>query len=219
MHFHSINEMKLKELVLSTKLFRDQLYESGKVLGVRFKYVPKANQLYVFAHVASGTEAGKKYNVLLVFNQVKYYNKEHTEKTAPDNKHTLRLAQEETVGKNGVTQKMISELTGDTNAKTAEVVYWLTQPDYDNNIMVRCTDPSFIHEFHWHDAKYKALIGPKIPYKRVPGSNRPPKNKSAIPGICKHIVQLILWLSNKHVIKANNSAAVQYMLAPRRKTK
>ena len=211
--------MKLKELVLSTKLFRDQLYESGKVLGVRFKYVPKANQLYVFAHVASGTETGKKYNVLLVFNQVKYYNKEHTEKTAPDNKHTLRLAQEETVGKNGVTQKMISELTGDTNAKTAEVVYWLTQPDYDNNIMVRCTDPSFIHEFHWHDAKYKALIGPKIPYKRVPGSNRPPKNKSAIPGICKHIVQLILWLSNKHVIKANNSAAVQYMLAPRRKTK
>lgn len=69
-----------------------------------------------------------------------------------------------------------------------EEVYCITVPGYGNfaidcnggenqssGVFVKnCQDYRFM--WHWWIADRKALLGPRIPYQRVPGSNRPPKN-------------------------------------------
>lgn len=174
---------------MSTKDFRAKLYKSGKVLGVKFKYIPKTHQLYVYAYVGSGTEVGKQYKVLLVFNQI-------TSEPEESKTHNMKLTQ------------------ADEKSKE-EVTYYLSRPTFESNVLVRCTCLSFRHEFHWYDARYKALIGPKVPYKKVPGSNYPPKNPRELPGLCKHIIQLLLKLMTVKVITDRDAAVVNYITRDR----
>lgn len=49
----------------------------------------------------------------------------------------------------------------------------------------QCMDSRFMWEYPMY--KKASLIGAFRKYKRVPGSNRPPKNPDNIPGFCKHI--------------------------------
>lgn len=183
--------MKLKELILSTQEFRDYIYKSGKVIGLKFRYIPKSKQLYIYSYVHSGTDSSKRYKVLLVFNQINCSEER-------SGKFSMKLSQPSVLDDKEM------------------VTYYLTRPTFNNNILVRCSCPSFRHEFHWHDAKYKALIGPKIPYTRVPGSNRPPKNPHEIPGICKHLIQLVLKLMAVGVLNDRDGRVTSYITKPRR---
>lgn len=57
------------------------------------------------------------------------------------------------------------------------------------SVKVMCTCPDFGWTFSWHNANNKSLIGnPPPPYKS--SGQRPRRNPSKTPGLCKHLVRL-----------------------------
>lgn len=92
-----------------------------------------------------------------------------------------------------------------------EEVFCFTVEDYhnfaidlDNGILQssgvfvhNCDDSRFVG--HWYIADKKALLGPRIPYHRVPGSTRPSKNPDHIPVLCKHQLEILRRLMSGRV--------------------
>lgn len=59
----------------------------------------------------------------------------------------------------------------------------------DLNVKVLCTCPDFRWTFAWYNANDNALIGnPPPPYNST--GQRPPRNPSGTPGLCKHLIRL-----------------------------
>jgi hypothetical protein len=60
-------------------------------------------------------------------------------------------------------------------------------------------------DFHWRFRSYNAqdqssaIRGP-APYKKVPGSTRPPSNIKRVPGLCKHLLATIEALKNAKMV-------------------
>lgn len=67
------------------------------------------------------------------------------------------------------------------------------------NVKVRCTCLDFRWRFSVQDQKADALYGegPGL-YQKV--SNRPPNNPRNVPGICKHLMKLVVELRNSHLV-------------------
>lgn len=65
-------------------------------------------------------------------------------------------------------------------------------------IQVKCSCPSSRYDWEWYNKNNvkgkSALIGQPRKYKKVPGSNRPPRNPNKIPGLCKHLVESLVVL-------------------------
>ena len=78
--------------------------------------------------------------------------------------------------------------------------YYIEKPTVNHHIMTRCACPDFRHMWMWPNRPPKALYGKAIPYTRVPGSTRPPKNPDDIPGACKHIFEFLRKLIELNVI-------------------
>lgn len=136
----------LYELVKYTETFRSRQYKSGKTLEVKVKYVPSNKQLYIQGYVQSGTDKRKRYKVQYVFNQLSWSEKRTRQ-------HLMKYI--------------------DTDKK----VYWIEKADPRKmTILTRCTCPDLRFVGMWYIADKKALLGPRIPYQRVPGSTRPPVN-------------------------------------------
>lgn len=74
---------------------------------------------------------------------------------------------------------------------------FIAQLSGDDPVMLRCSCPDYRHSFSWENYDVKSLQGKRIPYNRVPGSNRPPRNPDHIPGICKHLRAVIFELQKK----------------------
>ena len=71
----------------------------------------------------------------------------------------------------------------------------------DCKVLCGCLD--FYYTFAWYDHNKDALIGkPPKPYQKVPGSNRPPRNPTNAPGICKHVMKLAEHLKAQGVLKS-----------------
>lgn len=68
---------------------------------------------------------------------------------------------------------------------------YIAQLTADDPVLLRCNCPDYRHSFSWENHDVKSLQGKRIPYQRVPGSNRPPRNPDHIPGICKHLRAVI----------------------------
>ena len=159
----------LYELVKYTETFRSRQYKSGKTLEVKVKYVPSNKQLYIQGYVQSGTDKRQKYKVQYVFNNVTWSNKR-------TRVHTLKYI--------------------DTDKK----LYWIERADSRKmNILTRCTCPDTRFVGHWYIADKKALLGPRIPYQRVPGSTRPSVNPDHIPVLCKHQLEILRRLMSGRV--------------------
>lgn len=78
-------------------------------------------------------------------------------------------------------------------------VIWIERPNMNHNILTRDTCEDFRFMWHWELADRRALLGPRIPYTPVPGSNRPPKNPDEIPGICKHVLAVLKAMMGSRV--------------------
>lgn len=64
-----------------------------------------------------------------------------------------------------------------------------------HGLTVRCTCADFFYRFAWYNHEKGALYGPKPrPYRRVPGSTRPPQNPGHFAGMCKHIYNLYSFM-------------------------
>lgn len=139
--------MTLFQLVKSTETFRARQYKSGKVLSVKVKYVHWNKQLYIQGEVKSGTERNKTYKVQIVFNGIQSSPKRTRQ-------HTLKYI----------------DIDGST--------IWIERADpKKHTVLTRCSNcPDFRFVGHWYIADKKALLGPRIPYTKVPGSNRPSVN-------------------------------------------
>lgn len=85
---------------------------------------------------------------------------------------------------------------------SGELVY-LNRPNKNTHIMTRCSCPDYRFMWMWYNKPPKALIGPAIPYTRVPGSNRPPRNPGEVPGLCKHLLALVKRLISLRVIRTD----------------
>lgn len=72
--------------------------------------------------------------------------------------------------------------------------WWLRPIQKKETVKLRCTCPDFRHSFSWEDFDVEALSGRRIPYTKVPGSNRPPRNPDHVPGLCKHLRSVIYEL-------------------------
>lgn len=81
---------------------------------------------------------------------------------------------------------------------------YVEKPSYEHHIVTRCQCLDFRHMWMWYDRPYKALLGKAIPYRRVPGSNRPPKNPDKVPGLCKHIFQILRYMYRRNLLITNN---------------
>lgn len=81
--------------------------------------------------------------------------------------------------------------------------YWVKKFDLKRQaVSIRCSCEDYY--FVWSHANYVNGVqfgGMARPYHRVPGSTRPPKNPTNIPGLCKHISQVIAMLNNNGYAK------------------
>ena len=70
--------------------------------------------------------------------------------------------------------------------------YGLFKPDPRTaSVTVRCNCEDFRFTFMYSLNLIDGLYGQLIPYRKVPGSTRPRRNKHNRPGLCKHILALI----------------------------
>ncbi|CAH9015205.1 SWIM-type zinc finger protein [Vibrio phage 150E35-1] len=77
--------------------------------------------------------------------------------------------------------------------------YWYMRPiQREESVKVRCSCPDFQHTFSWEDFDGGALQGRRIRYQKVAGSNRGPRNKDHVKGVCKHIRAVIHELQKRH---------------------
>lgn len=116
-----------------------------------------------------------------------------------------------------------AKMTGETNQYTTQILFdnvEFTSADSDQNVVdigatehivpiassvndckVLCECLDFYYTFAWYDYNKDSLIGkPPKPYQKVPGSNRPPRNPTSAPGICKHVMKLAEHLKAQGVI-------------------
>lgn len=183
--------MTLFQLVKSTETFRARQYKSGKVLNVKVKYVHWNKQLYIQGEVKSGTERNKTYKVQIVFNGIQSSPKRTRQ-------HTLKYI----------------DIEGST--------IWIERADpKKHNVLTRCSNcPDFRFVGHWYIADKKALLGPRIPYQKVPGSNRPSVNPDRIPTLCKHQLELLKRLMSGRVrLVKRDPYIVSYLNRPKRVSK
>ena len=78
--------------------------------------------------------------------------------------------------------------------------FYIEKPSYEHHIITRCQCLDFRHMWMWPDRPHKALLGKAIPYTRVAGSNRPPKNPKNIPGLCKHEIQVLRFMYKRNLL-------------------
>jgi hypothetical protein len=62
-----------------------------------------------------------------------------------------------------------------------------------NDIAVRCQCPDFRWRFAWYNKPTKALFGP-LPSPYQSKGLRPPVNPMQVPGMCKHLLKLMIAL-------------------------
>ena len=180
--------MTLYDLVRTTETFRARQYKSGKVLEVKAKYLHWNKQLYIQAQVKSGTERNKTYKVQIVFNGIQSSPKR-------TRTHTMKYI----------------DIDGS--------VIWIERADpRKHTVLTRCSNcPDFRFVGHWHIADKKALLGPRMPYQRVPGSTRPETNPDHIPTLCKHQLELIRRLMSGRVRLLKRDAYIaSYLNRPKR---
>lgn len=71
----------------------------------------------------------------------------------------------------------------------------------DNIVRVRCDCLDFYHRFAPWDFSNDDLYGPKAkPYVRKTNTH-PPANPTRSPGVCKHVMKLVLTLRNARMLK------------------
>lgn len=69
-----------------------------------------------------------------------------------------------------------------------------------NKCQVRCSCPSFYFYFGYWDKQNGALSGPsQTPYVRKT-QNVPERNPKHIPGVCKHLMRMLLVMKNERII-------------------
>ena len=97
-----------------------------------------------------------------------------------------------------------------------EEVFCFTVEDYHNFAIVHnCDDTRYVG--HWYIADKQALLGPRIPYQRVPGSTRPSVNPDKIEVLCKHQLELIRRLMSGRVrLLKRDAYIVNYLSRPKR---
>ena len=88
--------------------------------------------------------------------------------------------------------------------KRSEQVY-MEQLDYKKHtVKVWCSCTWFRFGAEWYLHQHNSLFPrrkPK-PYKKVPGSTRPPVNPEHLPCVCKHLFQLANYLKNTAIMKS-----------------
>lgn len=91
--------------------------------------------------------------------------------------------------------------SGSVDIGATENIMPISASNNDCKVLCGCLD--FYYTFAWYDYNRDALIGnPPKPYQKVPGSNRPPRNPTNAPGICKHIMKLAEHLKSAGVLKS-----------------
>lgn len=83
---------------------------------------------------------------------------------------------------------------------TGELLY-LAKPNLHSHLMSRCSCPDYRFMWMYYNKQPKALVGPVIPYTKVPGSNRPPRNPTETPGLCKHTLTLVRKLISLNILQ------------------
>ena len=95
------------------------------------------------------------------------------------------------------------------DAKTREKFYFLPLQQKVNRVDCFCSCPDFAWRFSYFvDSRFKALVGQVLGeikgYKRKtppPPEGRPFVNPSSMPGMCKHLIQLVTTMAkNKAII-------------------
>lgn len=92
-----------------------------------------------------------------------------------------------------------TETQGSVDIGATENIMPISASRNDCKVLCGCLD--FYYTFAWYDYNRDALIGkPPKPYQKVPGSNRPPRNPTNAPGICKHVMKLAEHLKAQGVM-------------------
>jgi hypothetical protein len=84
--------------------------------------------------------------------------------------------------------------------KTTDKSY-ISHIDYKKTeVKVRCDCPDFRWRFAWYNDQKEALYGLRPPpYRRK--TNRPPVNPRHLPGMCKHLMNVVKILASRQVIR------------------
>lgn len=75
--------------------------------------------------------------------------------------------------------------------------WWLRPVKVDESAKCRCSCPDDQHTFYYQRHGNNALQGRRIPYQKVAGSNRGPRNPQDIPGVCKHLRAVVHELQKR----------------------
>ncbi len=93
------------------------------------------------------------------------------------------------------------DTTGSVDIGATQNIMPLSHNSTDCKVMCECLD--FYYTFAWYDFNKDSLYGkPQKPYEKVPGSNRPPRNPSNAPGICKHLMKVADHLQANGILKS-----------------
>lgn len=75
------------------------------------------------------------------------------------------------------------------------------QLSINHRVMVRCSCDDFYFMWHWWDANNKALLGRRPPKYVRKTDHLPERNPDHAPGLCKHLVKLVMKLSQEGIIR------------------
>jgi hypothetical protein len=71
----------------------------------------------------------------------------------------------------------------------------------NHNCKVRCNCLDFYYRFAFHNAGDNSLVGKAPPLYQRKTTTRPPVNPTAVPGLCKHLLALVLSLQQSGLVK------------------
>ncbi|MHA1168996.1 MAG: hypothetical protein ACTSRU_14300 [Candidatus Hodarchaeales archaeon] len=87
-----------------------------------------------------------------------------------------------------------------THTRSKGEDFWFSKLDMRKNpCRVRCSCKDFYFTFSYWNYLQNALYGrkPKV-YKPVGDTKRKPRNPEKLPGMCKHLVNSLLWLQTQN---------------------
>lgn len=78
------------------------------------------------------------------------------------------------------------------------IEYFLEKVSFDDEINLRCDCGDFYWRFNYYDHLDKSLYGRKRA-KYEAKTNRPPANPKEMPGMCKHLMKLMLAIQDSGI--------------------
>lgn len=172
-------KVSLFDLVMATRRYDAKRVERTPYIDIEISNVIPyfgTKSLLFTARSLSGTSAKIKYPTVIAFYNIEFIDGEENWKRG-----------------------MLKFENPDTGA-----VVVCNKPDYRRTpVRVYCACPDFYFTFAYPDYNKQCYYGKKPkPYKHVmPPSGYPPKNPNNIPGLCKHILNMVNLLIKQDYIK------------------